>query len=76
MNIMNEKPFEYTVLGTTFKADRCDFKGGIKVNHKIPQHTFPFANAVAEMVGYHATNIHPNLNGFQGYDCINWIFEE
>lgn len=26
----------------------------------------------AEMAGYHAVNIRPELNGFQGYDCLEF----
>lgn len=32
-----------------------------------------YASDVAEMIGYHAINIHPDLNGFSGYDCIHWM---
>lgn len=70
---MNDHPFEYTSHnGTVFYAERCDFRGGVTVTYK-PVYPFPFAEDVAEMIGYHATNIHPKLNGFQGYDCIKWI---
>jgi hypothetical protein len=31
-----------------------------------------FASDVAQMIGFHAMNILPNLNGFSGYDCLSW----
>ncbi len=73
---MNEKSFEYTShYGTVFKSDRCDFKGGVWVTHQPAEKFFSWSD-VTEMIGYHATNIHPQLNGFQGYDCVQWHFEK
>jgi hypothetical protein len=62
--------------GTQFQADRCDFASGII--HYIPattQKDYPqlLAADVAEMIGFHAVNIWPNLNGFQGYDCLRFV---
>lgn len=73
---MNEKPFEYTShFGTKFNATRCDFFNGVTVSDKNPNND-KYTSDVAEMIGYHATNIHPQLNGFQGYDCIYWTFQK
>jgi hypothetical protein len=72
----NEKPFRYEGdYGSVFVADRSDFKNGVAVKN-IPSEPHAFASEVAAMIGYHATNIHPKLNGFQGYDCIHWIFKK
>lgn len=35
-----------------------------------------FARDVAQMIAYHAMNIWPELNGFQGYDCIKFEFSK
>lgn len=68
-------PFEYTSrYGTVFTAKRTDFAGGVTVLLSKPDlKTDQLISDVAEMIGFHATNIHPGLNGFQGYDCIRWI---
>jgi hypothetical protein len=69
---MNEKPFAHSCrFGTTFSSDRCDFKNGVIVSHRQPKKEL-FISDLAEMVSFHAINIHPQLNGFQGYDCIEW----
>jgi len=69
---MTERPFTHICrYGTVFGADRCDFKTGIIVSHQ-PSKKALYVSDVAEMIGFHAINIHPQLNGFQGYDCIQW----
>ena len=80
MNPMNDKPWKHRCSnGTVFTCKRCDFTEPIVVepgDANIPQ----LMCDVAEMIGFHATNIHPNLNGFSGYDCIkfemSWDKEE
>jgi hypothetical protein len=69
---MNEKAFAYTSHhGTRFTSARCDFSTPIEV-HEKPK-TALYVKDVAEMIGYHATNVWPQLNGFQGYDCLDFI---
>jgi len=69
---MNDKPFSYTShYGTEFVCDRCDFKTPLIVKNQ-PSGGKQRMSDVAEMIGYHATNIYPELNGFQGYDCIQF----
>ena len=69
---MNEKPFTHHCCnGSRFQCDRCDFTKPIKVLDKPPYEAL-FAADVAEMIGYHAINIWPELNGFQGYDTIEF----
>lgn len=78
----NEKPFEYhTNNGFVFKCERSDFSRPITV-HGIPvnlehgptgeMNLRAVMSAVAEMISYHRGEVHPNLNGFAGYDCLNW----
>lgn len=72
---INHKSFShYCRYGTKFTASRCDFRDGVEVSD-VPETQTQFACDVAEMIGYHAVNIRPELNGFQGYDCINWIIK-
>lgn len=72
MKHLNENPFRFIGhYGTLFSADRCDFRGGITLK-SVPKDKSLMASDIAEMIGHHATNIHPQLNGFQGYDCIDW----
>lgn len=70
---MNEKPFTHTSKnGTVFKAARCDLRGGVKVYAPAHlDHEDMMADA-AQVAAFHAVNIHPHLNGFAGYDCIEW----
>ncbi len=70
---LNGEPFEHTCHWLTrFTAKRCDFVGGVTA-HVIPGRTREQVMAdVAEMIGFHAVNIRPQLNGFAGYDCIDF----
>ena len=74
-NYLNDQNFVYTSRhGTTFYSERCDFKGG-EVIYKLGKVTHPqllMADA-AEMMAFHAINIHPRLNGFQGYDTLRFV---
>jgi hypothetical protein len=74
MSPMNELPFRHVSHnGTEFNCNRCDFK--------TPVYYIPFPGVslprlltdLAEMVGWHALNICPNLNGFTGYDCVEFL---
>lgn len=70
---MNDKPFSFISRnGSHFTCKRCDFKGDIKVKTSVKKEFF--ALDVAEMIGYHATNIWPELNGFSGYDTIRFDY--
>ena len=71
---MNEKPFEYRARhGTVFTCERCDFDAPLYIQ-SMPQypHTLDAFDDVAEMIGFHATNIQPKLDSFRGYDAIEW----
>ena len=72
----NDKPYEHVSrYGTRFTADRCDFRNGVRMvvdSISRPEHV---ASDVAEFAAYHALHIHEHLNGFQGYDCIDFQIE-
>ena len=77
---MNKKPFNHRCYwGTIFACDTCDFSTPIYVTTSCDQssHNFlvMYSKDLSEMIGYHATNIWPELNGFQGYDTLTFIFE-
>lgn len=70
---MNEKSFSHHCrFGTKFSCERCDFNSPIKVED-APTDVTQRMSDVAEMIGFHATNIWPDLNGFQGYDCLQFV---
>jgi hypothetical protein len=71
---INDKPFQHTSRGgCVFTANRCDFHGGVIIYAPSEASGEQLYSDLAEMIGYHATVIHPRLNGFAGYDCIKFI---
>jgi hypothetical protein len=77
VEFMNEKPFEHTGhYGTTLRADRCDFVGGAKITTPEGNTEAQFASDMMEIGAWHAIHIHPRLNGFQGYDCLDIVPEK
>jgi hypothetical protein len=73
---MNNKPFSYWARhGTSFSCESCDFSKPVKViaydNLKKPEF---YSRDLSEMIAYHVMNILPELNGFRGYDCIQFEF--
>ena len=72
MKDLSQTPFQYLCAnGTEFSCSKCNFKEPIIVHWK-PKNDLLFAVDVAEMISYHLANIWPELNGFQGYDCIRF----
>ena len=77
---LNEIPFSHiSHCGTKFRAKRCDFRGGIEVIENDVTTTYKnriemLMKDTAEMIGWHACNIRPELNGFSGYVCLNFEF--
>lgn len=72
---MNNKSFQYlSHCGTVFECAKCDFSAPIYV--EVGGGAYDFVDIlikdVAEMIGYHAVNIRPELNGFAGYDCLTF----
>jgi len=67
-----ERPWEHRCNhGTRFTCKRCDFTQPIIVE-PISANVFNLLQDVAEMIGFHAKNIHPELPHFAGYDCITF----
>lgn len=64
--------------GSTISAATLDLRGHVLVEYprylrgNIPK----IAADVAEAMAYHAIHVRPKLNGFSGYDCINYIIAE
>lgn len=70
-DLLNEKPFDhYCRFGTRFTAARCDFVGGVEMH--TPAEGDDLLRDVAEVIGFHAVNIWPRLNGFSGYDFVEF----
>jgi hypothetical protein len=73
---MNYRPFSHTSdHGTVFKATRCDFVGGVTIIRARDVTNAQLASDIAQMIGYHALQIYPELNGFAGYNCIQWTYK-
>jgi len=73
MEFMNENKWEHCCSnGTVFTCERCDFTVPIVVSPPLSLKPSHFWQDLAEMIGYHAIHIHPNLNGFAGYDTIEF----
>lgn len=72
---LNERSFEHSCRnGTNFFSDRCDFRTNVRVEVPRDISREALMQDVSEMIGYHAMNIFPQLNGFQGYDTIIFQF--
>ena len=76
---MNDMPFGHIDSRhcIVFFASHCDFRGGVNVvlpHYLKAEEVTPemWMQATGELVGYHATNIHKELNGFLGYGGINY----
>jgi len=78
MRHINEQPYQhFSGNGTEFKCLRCDFKLPVIVKKPKGISNEAYTRDVAEMVSNHVLTIWKQLNGFSGYDCINFqIFEE
>lgn len=73
MKFLNEEPLEHRgPNGTVFKAERCDLRTGVKVISKRKLQPHLFAQDLISFGAYHAHHIHPQLNGFSGYDAVNY----
>ena len=74
---LNENNFMRSARGIYFVSRRCDLSDGVLVLVDCPLEEITpemMLKATASIVGYHACNIHPELNGFRGYDAINYHF--
>ena len=61
--------------GTEFKATRADLRDGVVVLPSTLNVTELQKMAdFAQFGAWHAHQIHPNLNGFSGYDAISYTF--
>lgn len=70
---MNPNRFEYTShWGSRFISETADLSKGVTIEKPANLPPRYFAADIAEMTGFHATNVHPTLNGFQGYDTIDF----
>lgn len=72
---MNTKPFSHKAGRFEFSCPQCDLRGGLTIHAPRSYTQLELVAAVAEMIGYHAVAIWPELNGFSGYDAIHWIIQ-
>lgn len=75
---MKDKAFQYiSNHGTIFECSKCDFSTPIVVfGNASTKNKGLLVLDVAEMIGYHAVNIRPELNGFAGYDCLRFEYKK
>lgn len=74
---MNHLPFEHrSNLGTVFTCARCDFGAPIlvEIDRSVYEHPQRLASEVGEFIAWHRTCIWYNLNGFSGYQGLNYQF--
>jgi len=72
----NTQPFSWSSRnGSQFYCDRKDFGSKIFVSCS-PEKKERLSQDIAEMIAMHALEIWPTLNGFSGYDCLNFEFSE
>ena len=74
---MAERKFGHTSRnGTKFKAERCDFKTGVRVIKPAGISEARYCQDVCEFGAFHAMNIRDELHsGFGGYDTIDFTVE-
>ncbi len=75
LGVVNDRPIEHQTRKLTFTCARADLRAPIKV-HGYLTLRFPLiqnlASEVAQFAAWHALNIFPELNGFQGYDTLTF----
>lgn len=76
-DFLNERPFSHVCHnGTRFDCERCDLRGPIEVRTLGEIDRERLTADFAEFAGWHGVNIHPYLNGFNGYDCLKFVFKQ
>lgn len=71
---MNDRSLSLYFEGLQFECNRCDLSGTLIIEDKFDMFNkdpLRFAKAYGTFIGYHATVIHPELNGFRGYSCLD-----
>ena len=67
------KPWNFkSEHGTIFSAQRSDLEGGVDVLVPSGLSRECYTADVAEAMMHHRTMIHPHLNGFRGYDTVEY----
>ncbi len=74
---MNEQRLEHTSHNfTRFTANRSDLDNGVKVEKPAGISEIQFAQDIAEFAAWHRSCIYEQLNGFRGYNCIQFVIHE
>ena len=66
------QPIEHNCRNGTTVTCQANLQGTIRVVTECSDRTV-LATDIAEFIGWHATCIYPELNGFQGYDCLTIV---
>jgi hypothetical protein len=71
---INDKPFTWhSPQGTVFSGERHDLGGGVHVSVKRSELKM---FDLYQFTHWHTMWIHPDLNGFSGYDCVRFVFAD
>lgn len=70
---LNDRPFAHdSPNGVGVEASRCDLADGVIITRRSDHTEIDVATAIAAAMGFHGANILPRLNGFRGYDNIQY----
>ncbi|CAH9017036.1 conserved hypothetical protein [Vibrio phage 193E37-1] len=72
---MNNRSLDLHFEGLTFKCEKCDLSKTLYVEDNFDMLNINpkgFAKAYGTFIGYHASAILPELNGFQGYGSVDF----
>lgn len=70
---INNRTLDLHFEGLTFKCERSDLSEKLYIEDSfdmLNSDPIRFAKSYGTFIAYHAKVIHKELNGFQGYDCI------
>lgn len=64
--------FMHHLNNVYFVSENSDFTGDTFVIHEYDEPMGNIVKAIATAIGFHSGNILPTLNGFAGYDAVNY----
>lgn len=70
----NEEKLVYTSYDNAvkFSCNRSDLRETVNVSVACYLHESHLRKYFLEFGAWHAMEVHPKLNGFPGYDCVNF----
>ncbi len=65
-----------TTNGTVFSSTHADLRNKVRISKFRGEAFAQLAEDVTEFVAWHAMNVYPSLNGFSGYDTVQYDTSE